>query len=56
VKKFITKKSDFFNKIGVTKTQINLRYSTPDNTKRKRITPIKLNKPMSGKLIDRESK
>ncbi len=34
VKKFISNKSDFFNKIGVTKTQLNLRYSTPENKKR----------------------
>lgn len=40
----------------MTKTQINLRYSTPDNKKRTRVTPIKLSKPMSGNLIDRESK
>ena len=52
VKNFVTEKSDFFNKIGLTKTQINLRYSTPENKKRKRVTPIKLSKPMSGKLID----
>jgi hypothetical protein len=34
VKKFIYNKSEFLNKIGVTKTQLNLRYSTPENKKR----------------------